>query len=474
MCVTKTPSFRWILFLALILLISPAIGNETESLFPMLPGDYIPGFLSDNLTTIEPTESDAIEDPEYCCLSLRITSAPSGAQLSINGRFMGYTPKNLEYLLPGLYHITLVRDGYETWQRTIYVSPDKDNSYYIVLEPLFAPITSGTVFVISNPAGAGITLDETLRGVTPRTLTLGEGSHSLTLNMDGYQPYTTRFFLRDGENLRMDISLIPAGNIITPVIVAATNAPDTPLIHDLESLGDKAAGLLQRKGLDSLIEEINNPDGQLQQNGAYVTVLSVNGTLLADPTAFSMAEVTITDIHDQNEVSYGALRIAAALSGGGLLYESDIANTTDGEVLISSVRPVTDEGIIAVSYRPGISLPETSSKERALLISGTEISSGSESSRIQEITIPLTAAGSDDDGNGNNYLTREDGNGIIPLTIIEGLAQHEGGFCYIPDPYDPAIITLAYVSPEKEGTSIVRWISGEENSVITGYEKIDS
>jgi hypothetical protein len=260
--------------------------------------------------------------PDPCCKSLRITSAPSGAQITLNGVYLGTTPKTIDNLIIGTYQVTLTRSGYETWNGNIQVQPDSDNTIYVVLEPSFAPITSGTLMIESYPEGAEIVLDQTSRGTTPRTLTLPEGSHTLVLNRAGYQQYTTSVFIRDKENARITAYLVPVGTTPVqtpiPVIVASqvSDAPSYPLSYEsLTDLGEKAAAEAHQNR-NSFLAAVNDPQGVFAGDTEFVSVLAENGTLLADPAAETWIGEEIATYMDQNTVPYGQARQALARHGG--------------------------------------------------------------------------------------------------------------------------------------------------------------
>src|ERR1700690_2091762 len=52
---------------------------------------------------------------------LQITSHPSGAEVSVDGSFVGNTPSEIE-IAPGLHTITVSKVHCRTWERTLVVS----------------------------------------------------------------------------------------------------------------------------------------------------------------------------------------------------------------------------------------------------------------------------------------------------------------------------------------------------------------
>lgn len=52
---------------------------------------------------------------------MSVTSNPDGADIEVDGAFMGNAPSTLE-LAPGDHVIMLKKNGYRVWQRTICVT----------------------------------------------------------------------------------------------------------------------------------------------------------------------------------------------------------------------------------------------------------------------------------------------------------------------------------------------------------------
>ena len=53
--------------------------------------------------------------------TVAITSTPAGADIEVNGKFVGNTPSSIE-LEPGDYTVTVKKDGYSGWQRTVKIT----------------------------------------------------------------------------------------------------------------------------------------------------------------------------------------------------------------------------------------------------------------------------------------------------------------------------------------------------------------
>jgi len=72
------------------------------------------------------------------------------------------------------------------------------------------PLLQGPVYVISLPGGALIHLDAIGTGkLTPDTLMVRSGNHTLTLTLEGYRDSTFSFSMIDEDTLSFDIRLVP-------------------------------------------------------------------------------------------------------------------------------------------------------------------------------------------------------------------------------------------------------------------------
>ena len=105
--------------------------------------------------------------------TVTISSEPSGATVSIDGRSRGTTPLELTDVATGRHELTLSRDGFRDYNTTFTVS----GQY-------------GTIVVTSDPVGAEVTLDGQSRGpageVGLALTRIPYGSHTITVHLSGY------------------------------------------------------------------------------------------------------------------------------------------------------------------------------------------------------------------------------------------------------------------------------------------------
>ena len=156
--------------------------------------------------------------------SITVTSSPSGADIYIDNVYKGLSPAVFE-AVPNGDHIVLVRlDGYQDITKSMTVTAN-NQTFHAALshESTATTITSvpgqtltahagspaptasaqtqgyGSLSIATTPAGALVYVDGTMMGVTPAIIPmLTEGTHSVTLILDGYQDLKTTITINAG------------------------------------------------------------------------------------------------------------------------------------------------------------------------------------------------------------------------------------------------------------------------------------
>ena len=136
---------------------------------------------------------------------LRITSAPPGARVRLDGAPLGVTPLAAE-ALAGTRVLVLEQDGYKPWQRTLQVRPGATLELgSVTLEP-----ADGRLALRSTPDDATVTLDGEYRGRTPLTLDLApDRAHRLRVLKEGYQTVDRTVRLAAAEAQALSVELPP-------------------------------------------------------------------------------------------------------------------------------------------------------------------------------------------------------------------------------------------------------------------------
>jgi hypothetical protein len=165
---------------------------------------------------------------------LEITSTPSGAEVQLDGNFVGSTPSTIG-VSAGDHVITINKNGYRPWERKLKTSTRKVNlvadlepdikgepktaapapvqasaTSVAVRETAPAPpseIIPGKIFITSSPVGAEIYADSLFVGRTPSTMKLKPGQHSIVLLMKDYKNWSQTITAEAGSELQLTATL---------------------------------------------------------------------------------------------------------------------------------------------------------------------------------------------------------------------------------------------------------------------------
>ncbi|HOV50273.1 MAG TPA: PEGA domain-containing protein, partial [Candidatus Cryosericum sp.] len=141
--------------------------------------------------------------------TIRVTSTPASATILLDGRSTGKkTPATL-VVTPGSHTVTLQLSGYNQASRTVTAVKGKATTASITLtQP--APVAQGSLKVTSTPAGATVTVDgKVVKGVTPLTVSVTLGTHTVKVALAGYQTVT-----RTGVNVVKGIQTVTAVTLV--------------------------------------------------------------------------------------------------------------------------------------------------------------------------------------------------------------------------------------------------------------------
>jgi DNA-binding beta-propeller fold protein YncE len=143
--------------------------------------------------------------------SATITALPEDATITFASSTVATGTLSVEDLDPGPYSITIERRGYEPLTVTEELKRGRRTklAYELVPQPQ-------TISVVTHPEGAAVTVTladgQVLSGVTPFEQQTLSGPVTLTLALDGYNPYTREFFL--DAPVTMDYFMDPEGQIL--------------------------------------------------------------------------------------------------------------------------------------------------------------------------------------------------------------------------------------------------------------------
>jgi hypothetical protein len=141
---------------------------------------------------------------------LNITSEPSGALVTIDGRLSGATPTTVRSLSPGTYLVRVARPGHVPREERVTLASASVRTLAFALEPGLVPTTTslGWVDVDSRPRGADVVIDGRAFGRTPlRVPSLTSGTHDLALKLGGYVSATRRLEIAAGRSTSLSVTL---------------------------------------------------------------------------------------------------------------------------------------------------------------------------------------------------------------------------------------------------------------------------
>ncbi|WP_295798517.1 PEGA domain-containing protein [uncultured Microbulbifer sp.] len=135
--------------------------------------------------------------------NVHITSNPSGATVTVEGKVLGTTPLTAE-LVQGDRLVTLSMPEHNPADIAVPVTAGVDQT----LETVDLNAADGMLRLVSSPSGASVTVDGEYRGQTPIELELASNSrHQLRFFKDGYSTVERSIDVRAGEQREMNVSL---------------------------------------------------------------------------------------------------------------------------------------------------------------------------------------------------------------------------------------------------------------------------
>ncbi|MDD1727736.1 MAG: PEGA domain-containing protein [Methanospirillum sp.] len=183
--------------------------------------------------------------------AIQVTSNPTGAQVYLDGSYQGITPSSgyleLSDLSPGTYTVRLTSSGYTDYSTEITLSRNEAATISADLTATYVPSQYGALSVQSNPAGAGVYLDNEYKGITPLTLQgVAIGSHSIIIKDDGYSSYSGDVYITSDQASGLSVTLtatVTQAPTTVPMQPPAPEPTKSPISPWLPFFGLGLAGL---------------------------------------------------------------------------------------------------------------------------------------------------------------------------------------------------------------------------------------
>jgi formylglycine-generating enzyme required for sulfatase activity len=112
--------------------------------------------------------------------ALKITTVPSGAEVSVNGIVKGKSPVEVSGLSPGVVKVRVSSEGYETKEESVDVVGGEKRLVWGLQKAV------GVLWVATEPSGAEVSVNGIGKGKTPVVTGLSPGTVKVRANLEGY------------------------------------------------------------------------------------------------------------------------------------------------------------------------------------------------------------------------------------------------------------------------------------------------
>ncbi|MDN7026020.1 PEGA domain-containing protein [Methanoculleus sp. FWC-SCC1] len=164
---------------------------------------------------------------------IAVSSEPNGAEIYIDGVSTGkLTNRRILGIIPGIHSVKVTLPGYRDAEINVLVTAGERAFAHLDLKQKV-----GSLAVLTTPEGAKIYIDGLYKGKSNTIIKeIPEGHHSVSLNLDGYQPGLYSMDVEDGDTLHLshEFELLP-----TTGTVVVNCSPDEASVY----LDDEYYGL---------------------------------------------------------------------------------------------------------------------------------------------------------------------------------------------------------------------------------------
>ncbi|MHB8071890.1 MAG: serine/threonine-protein kinase [Candidatus Cryosericum sp.] len=247
------------------------------------------------------TEPSTPVTPSQVQTTLRITSTPAGAAITMDGKATGkWTPSTFN-VAAGSHTVVLSLSGYKTLSKDVSMAKGQHGSISLALTRT-APVVSGLLRVTSTPAGAAVKVDgKAVVGKTPLTISVSVGSHTLQVSLQGYETWS-----------RTKVDVVKG--IETAIVAQLVAVPtDKDYVNKVSGFGFKYPGtwqIVQSQGSTEPLPyaDVRSPLGA----SVRVTVIAAGGTTVESYAAALKVEL---------EKAGGVVSAVGSRTVKGIVYE---------------------------------------------------------------------------------------------------------------------------------------------------------
>ncbi len=142
--------------------------------------------------------------------TIDIITNPDGATVYLNNEKKGITPLKIEDLDSGKYKLSIQKDGYAPYEKTVELVKGNTIEIKKTLEK-----ASTVLMIDSEPTGADLYINGVSRGKTPYTkINVAPGKYKIDIKKEGYLPFSTTVEVKSGKetNLMFPLLKLPESN----------------------------------------------------------------------------------------------------------------------------------------------------------------------------------------------------------------------------------------------------------------------
>ena len=148
----------------------------------------------DTLADIRLQEADGL---------LTVTSQPGGAAVSVDGRYRGTTPVELELGSGATYEVIVSKAGFATVKRKVAMESRRGKQLLVELEARI-----GVVRIVSQPSDAELFIDGQSRGIASQELSLPARPHQIEIRKAGYETFRTEVTPKPGMPEVLEVKML--------------------------------------------------------------------------------------------------------------------------------------------------------------------------------------------------------------------------------------------------------------------------
>ncbi|HEY5938630.1 MAG TPA: PEGA domain-containing protein [Kofleriaceae bacterium] len=152
--------------------------------------------------------------------TLTVRSTPNGAQVWIDGGYVGTTPYS-GHIKGGRHKVSTRLQGQQPDEKEISIEYGEPVIHQVSLRG-----AAGTLVVLGSPEGALVTVDGMPAGSMPARLDLTPGVHRITVSQYGYAPFETDATVKAGYSTPV--------KVVLPKALGSFQGPTTPTAEKLD------------------------------------------------------------------------------------------------------------------------------------------------------------------------------------------------------------------------------------------------